>query len=294
MCIRDRDTTYYGLDLYGRRRLGELLRALCRIEGIEWVRLHYAYPTGFPDDVIEAMAEEPKICRYLDIPFQHISDAQLAAMHRRHTKAEALDLIRRLREAVPGIALRTTLLVGYPGETEQDFGELLRFVADIRFERLGVFAYSEEEGTRSARTLRDDVPDPVKRSRVERIMLLQHDIAREANLARVGTLERCLLYTSDPVGDGQPVETIRRTDRKVHPNGGGRKPARGGVVRIRGRRTGRSRKTLPKYPPPCRRIAKYPYLCTKKTNSLSLILVPGMTLRQNGCIGKVENRRKQN
>ena len=187
------DTTYYGLDLYGRRRLGELLRALCRIEGIEWVRLHYAYPTGFPDDVIEAMAEEPKICRYLDIPFQHISDAQLAAMHRRHTKAEALDLIRRLREAVPGIALRTTLLVGYPGETEQDFEELLRFVADIRFERLGVFAYSEEEGTRSARTLRDDVPDPVKRSRVERIMLLQHDIAREANLARVGTLERVIV-----------------------------------------------------------------------------------------------------
>ena len=187
------DTTYYGLDLYGRRRLGELLRALCRIEGIEWVRLHYAYPTGFPDDVIEAMAEEPKICRYLDIPFQHISDAQLAAMHRRHTKAEALDLIRRLREAVPGIALRTTLLVGYPGETEQDFEELLRFVADIRFERLGVFAYSEEEGTRSARTLRDDVPDPVKRSRVERIMLLQHDLAREANLARVGTLERVIV-----------------------------------------------------------------------------------------------------
>lgn len=187
------DTTYYGLDLYGRRRLGELLHALCRIEGIEWVRLHYAYPTGFPDDVIEAMAGEPKICRYLDIPFQHISDAQLATMHRRHTKADALGLMRRLRDAVPDIALRTTLLVGYPGETEQDFDELMQFVAEQRFERLGVFAYSREEGTYSALRLRDDVPEQVKRSRVERIMALQHDIAQQANRARIGTLERVIV-----------------------------------------------------------------------------------------------------
>ena len=134
------DTTYYGIDLYGRRALGELLQRLCRIDGIEWIRLHYAYPAAFPADVIDTMASEPKICKYLDIPFQHISDAQLRSMRRRHTKAEAMELIRRLREAVPDLALRTTLLVGYPGETEDDFAQLLDFVREVRFERLGVFA----------------------------------------------------------------------------------------------------------------------------------------------------------
>ena len=187
------DTTYYGLDLYGRRMLAELLRRLCRIGGIEWIRLHYAYPTAFPDEVIEAMASEPKICKYLDIPFQHISDAQLSAMHRRHTKAEAYALVKKLRGAIPDLALRTTLLVGYPGETEADFTELEQFVRDVRFERLGVFAYSEEEGTYSARELADDVPEEVKQQRVERIMTLQNDIARENNLRRVGRTERVLI-----------------------------------------------------------------------------------------------------
>lgn len=187
------DTTYYGLDLYGKRCLAELLRRLCRIDGIEWIRLHYAYPAGFPDDVIETMASEPRICKYLDIPFQHISDAQLSAMHRRHGKAEAMALIRRLREAIPDLALRTTLLVGYPGETEADFGELMQFVRDVRFERLGVFPYSEEEGTFSARELRDDVPDRVKQERVERIMALQNGISLENNLRRVGRIERVLV-----------------------------------------------------------------------------------------------------
>lgn len=187
------DTTYYGLDLYGKRRLAELLRRLCRIGGIEWIRLHYAYPTAFPDKVIEVMASEPKICKYLDIPFQHISDAQLSAMHRRHTKAEAYALIGKLRAAVPDLALRTTLLVGYPGETEADFAELEQFVRDVRFERLGVFAYSEEEGTYSAQALKDDVPDQIKQQRVERIMALQNDIARENNLRRVGRTERVLV-----------------------------------------------------------------------------------------------------
>lgn len=189
------DTTYYGIDLYGRRRLGELLHRLCRIEGIEWIRLHYAYPAGFPDDVIEAMASEKKICKYLDIPFQHISDAQLHAMLRRHTKAEAMALIRRLRAAIPDLALRTTLLVGYPGETEADFEELMEFVRAVRFERLGVFAYSEEEGTYSAERLGDDVPDAVKQQRVERIMALQHDIAVENNLRRTGRIERVIVDT---------------------------------------------------------------------------------------------------
>ena len=187
------DTTYYGIDLYGRRRLAELLERLCRIEGIEWVRIHYAYPSAFPDDVAEVMAREPKICKYLDIPFQHISDAQLAAMQRRHTKAEAYALVERLRSKVPGLALRTTLLTGYPGETERDFAELEQFVRDVRFERLGVFAYSEEEGTYSAQHLRDDVPEEVKRERAERIMAVQNEIARENNLRRVGVVERTVI-----------------------------------------------------------------------------------------------------
>ncbi len=187
------DTTYYGIDLYGRRRLAELLAELCRIEGLEWIRLHYAYPAGFPDDVIETMAREPKICKYLDIPFQHISDAQLTAMKRRHTKAEAMELIRRLRSAAPDIALRTTLLVGYPGETEADFEELADFVREVRFDRLGVFAYSEEEGTYSAEKLHDDVPEEVKQSRVDRIMRLQGEIALANNLRRVGRRERVII-----------------------------------------------------------------------------------------------------
>ena len=187
------DTTYYGIDLYGKRMLAELLRRLCRIDGIEWIRLHYAYPTGFPEEVIEAMAAEPKICKYLDIPFQHISDAQLTAMHRRHTKAEAMELIRRLRTAIPDLALRTTLLVGYPGETETDFAELTEFVREVRFERLGVFAYSEEEGTWSAEKLRDDVPEAVKQERVERIMALQNELSLENNRRRVGRTERVVI-----------------------------------------------------------------------------------------------------
>ena len=187
------DTTYYGIDLYGKRMLAELLRRLCRIDGIEWIRLHYAYPTGFPEEVIEVMATEPKICKYLDIPFQHISDAQLTAMHRRHTKAEAMELIRRLRTAIPDLALRTTLLVGYPGETEADFAELLEFVREVRFERLGVFAYSEEEGTWSAEKLRDDVPEAVKQERVERIMALQNELSLENNRRRVGRTERVVI-----------------------------------------------------------------------------------------------------
>ena len=187
------DTTYYGLDLYGRRMLAELLRRLCRIDGIEWIRLHYAYPAGFPDEVIEAMASEPKICKYLDIPFQHISDAQLASMHRRHTKAEAMELIGRLRGAIPDLALRTTLLVGYPGETEADFEELLAFVREVRFERLGVFPYSEEEGTWSAENLRDDIPETIKQQRAERVMALQNEISLGNNRRRVGRTERVII-----------------------------------------------------------------------------------------------------
>lgn len=187
------DTTYYGIDLYGKRMLAELLRRLCRIEGIEWIRLHYAYPAGFPDDVIEVMATEPKICKYLDIPFQHISDAQLSSMRRRHDKAEAYALVHRLRTAIPNLALRTTLLVGYPNETERDFEELLDFVREVRFERLGVFAYSEEEGTYSAEKLSDNIPDAIKQQRVEQVMALQNRIATENNQRRIGGTERVII-----------------------------------------------------------------------------------------------------
>lgn len=187
------DTTYYGVDLYGERKLAELLERLCRIEKIEWIRLHYAYPTDFPDQVIEVMAREKKICRYLDIPFQHISDNQLKAMKRRHTKADAYTLVDKLRKAIPDIALRTTLLVGYPTETEEDFAELMQFVRDCRFDRLGVFAYSEEEGTYSATQLRDDVDNDVKQSRVERIMRLQERISLENNARRIGQKMRVII-----------------------------------------------------------------------------------------------------
>ncbi len=187
------DITYYGVDLYKKRCLAELLEKLCQIEGIEWIRLHYAYPTGFPTDVIEVMTREPKICKYLDIPFQHISDNQLKAMKRRHTKAEAYALVERLRSSIPDLALRTTLLVGYPGETEEDFEELLQFVRDCRFDRLGVFPYSVEEGTYSAQELEDDVPQEVKESRVERIMMLQNQISYENNEKRVGQKVRVIV-----------------------------------------------------------------------------------------------------
>ena len=187
------DTTYYGVDIYGERKLAELLERLCRIEKIEWIRLHYAYPTDFPDEVIEVMAREKKICKYLDIPFQHISDNQLTLMKRRHTKAEALALIEKLRAAIPDIALRTTLLVGYPGETDEDFMELMEFVKTTKFDRLGVFAYSEEEGTYSATRLKDDVEDGVKQERVERIMRLQERVSLANNARRIGQKMRAVI-----------------------------------------------------------------------------------------------------
>ena len=187
------DTTYYGVDIYGERKLAELLERLCRIEKLEWIRLHYAYPTDFPDEVIEVMAREKKICKYLDIPFQHISDNQLTAMKRRHTKAEALTLIEKLRTAIPDIALRTTLLVGYPGETDADFEELKDFVKATKFDRLGVFAYSEEEGTYSATRLKDDVSDEVKQQRVDGIMRLQERVSLENNARRIGQTMRVIV-----------------------------------------------------------------------------------------------------
>ncbi len=191
------DTTYYGVDLYGERKLAELLKRLCTVDDIEWIRLHYAYPTAFPQDVIDVMAAEPKICKYLDIPFQHISDSQLRSMHRGIDKQGTYALIERLRAAIPDIAIRTTLLVGYPRESDEDFAELLDFVRDVRFDRLGVFPYSGEEGTYSAEHLEDDVPAETKELRVDTIMAIQGNISLENNVNRVGRTERVIIDSKE-------------------------------------------------------------------------------------------------
>lgn len=187
------DSTYYGKDLYGERKLAELLRRLCAIEGVEWVRLHYAYPTDFPQDVIEVLRDEPKMCKYLDIPLQHIADNQLKLMRRRITKAETEELVARLRREIPDIALRTTMLVGFPNETDEDFEELCDFVQRVRFDRLGAFAYSEEEGTPSALHLEDNVPEEVKEERVDRLMKIQKRISLALNAERVGKQMRVII-----------------------------------------------------------------------------------------------------
>ena len=187
------DSTYYGKDLYGERKLAELLRRLCAIEGVEWVRLHYAYPTDFPQDVIEVLRDEPKMCKYLDIPLQHIADNQLKLMRRRITKAETEELVARLRREIPDIALRTTMLVGFPNETDEDFEELCDFVQRVRFDRLGAFAYSEEEGTPSALHLEDNVPEEVKEERVDRLMKIQKRISLALNAERVGKKMRVII-----------------------------------------------------------------------------------------------------
>ena len=187
------DTTFYGMDLYGERRLAQLLEQLCGIDGIEWVRLHYTYPAHFPEDVIRVMREQPKICKYIDIPFQHVSDSQLKAMRRGLSKTETYELVRQLRTEIPDMAIRTTLLTGYPGETDADFAELLEFVERVRFDRLGVFPYSEEEGTYSALKLPDDVPDDVKQERVDQVMHVQNRISYENNQKRIGRKEKVII-----------------------------------------------------------------------------------------------------
>lgn len=187
------DTTYYGVDLYGERKLAELLKRLCAVDGIEWVRLHYAYPTNFPIDVLEVIASETKMCKYLDIPLQHVSDSQLRSMRRGLNGVQSVELMEKIREIVPDIALRTTLIVGYPGETDQDFEELKTFVKKMRFERLGVFQYSEEEGTYAAKELTDDVTAEVKQQRAEEIMEIQNEISLENNERKVGSVQKVMI-----------------------------------------------------------------------------------------------------
>ncbi|GAA3626946.1 30S ribosomal protein S12 methylthiotransferase RimO [Flavivirga jejuensis] len=179
------DLTYYGLDLYKKRNLAELLEALVKVDGVEWIRLHYAFPTGFPMDVLEVMNREPKVCNYLDIPLQHISDSILKSMRRGTTKEKTTKLLKEFRVAVPDMTIRTTLIVGYPGETEEDFQTLKQWVTDMRFERLGCFTYSHEENTH-AYNLEDDVPEEVKIERANQIMEIQSQISWELNQEKIG------------------------------------------------------------------------------------------------------------
>ena len=186
------DLTYYGLDLYKERRLAQLLSALSKLDGIEWIRLHYAFPTGFPEDVLEVMRNESKICNYLDIPLQHISDKILKSMRRGTNKEKTTSLIKRFRELVPDIVLRTTLIVGYPGETDKDFEILKKWVKEMRFERLGCFKYSHEEDTH-AYLLKDDVPEELKQKRLNEIMEIQSKIAFNNNEKLIGKVFKCLI-----------------------------------------------------------------------------------------------------
>lgn len=192
LMVISQELTYYGLDIYKKRALPELLRALNEVEGIEWIRLHYAYPSKFPLEILDAINECDKVCQYLDIPFQHAADSVLTRMKRQVSRAEQTKLIEQIRTKVPGIALRTTMLVGFPGETEADFEDLCNFVREIRFERLGVFTYSHEENT-SAYLFEDDVPQEVKDFRAQTLMSIQEEISLEKNETRIGKTMKVLI-----------------------------------------------------------------------------------------------------
>jgi ribosomal protein S12 methylthiotransferase len=185
------DSTYYGLDLYGKRNLAELMEKLSEVDGIDWIRLHYAFPSGFPLDALDVMRNNPKICNYLDMPLQHITDNMLKSMKRGTTKQKTIDLVNEIRDKVPGITLRTTLIAGYPGETEKDHEEMLRWVEDTRFDRLGIFTYSHEENT-GAYALQDDVPQDVKQARAESVMEVQQGISFEINQQKIGNTYKVL------------------------------------------------------------------------------------------------------
>lgn len=191
--IIEQELTYYGVDLDGKHHITELISRMADIEGVEWIRLHYAYPNQFPLDLLDVIARKPNVCKYLDIAFQHISDHMLGRMHRHVTKQETLDLIAEIRRRVPDIHLRTTLLVGFPGETEKDFEELKTFVREVRFERMGAFAYSEEEGTYSATHYEDDVPEKVKQQRIDELMKIQQGISEELEGEKVGRVFKVII-----------------------------------------------------------------------------------------------------
>lgn len=187
------ELTYYGVDLDGKHHITELISRMADIPGVKWIRLHYAYPNQFPLDLLDVMREKPNVCKYLDIALQHISDNMLNRMHRHVSKQETIDLLNTIRERVPGIHIRTTLMVGFPGETQEDFHELLEFVRTQRFERMGAFAYSEEEGTYSANNYEDDVPAEVKQRRLDELMILQQEISAEVEAEKVGKILKVII-----------------------------------------------------------------------------------------------------
>ena len=187
------ELTYYGVDLDGKHHITELISRMADIPGVKWIRLHYAYPNQFPLDLLDVMREKPNVCKYLDIALQHISDNMLNRMHRHVSKQETIDLLKTIRERVPGIHIRTTLMVGFPGETQEDFHELLEFVRTQRFERMGAFAYSEEEGTYSANNYEDDVPAEVKQRRLDELMILQQEISAEVEVEKVGKILKVII-----------------------------------------------------------------------------------------------------
>lgn len=222
LIIIAQDSTYYGLDLYKERRLADLLKALTQVEGIVWIRLHYAFPTGFPEDVLEVIATEPKVCSYIDIPLQHISDTVLRSMRRGTTQEKTTTLLKKFRTAVPNMAIRTSLILGYPGETEEDFELLKSWVKEMRFERLGCFQYSHEENTH-AHALEDDVPAEVKQARVNELMELQAQISWEKNQALIGKTLKCVIDRKEGnyfVGrtefDSPDVDNEVWVDAKLH------------------------------------------------------------------------------
>ena len=187
------ELTYYGVDLDGKHHITELISRMADIPGVKWIRLHYAYPNQFPLDLLDVMREKPNVCKYLDIALQHISDNMLNRMHRHVSKQETIDLLKTIRERVPGIHIRTTLMVGFPGETQEAFHELLEFVRTQRFERMGAFAYSEEEGTYSANNYEDDVPAEVKQRRLDELMILQQEISAEVEAEKVGKILKVII-----------------------------------------------------------------------------------------------------
>ena len=187
------ELTYYGMDLDGKHHITELISRMADIPGVKWIRLHYAYPNQFPLDLLDVMREKPNVCKYLDIALQHISDNMLNRMHRHVSKQETIDLLKTIRERMPGIHIRTTLMVGFPGETQEDFHELLEFVRTQRFERMGAFAYSEEEGTYSANNYEDDVPAEVKQRRLDELMILQQEISAEVEAEKVGKILKVII-----------------------------------------------------------------------------------------------------
>ena len=187
------ELTYYGVDIDGKHHITELISRMADIPGVEWIRLHYAYPNQFPMDLLDVMREKPNVCNYLDIALQHISDHMLDRMHRHVSKQETIDLLKTIRERVPGICIRTTLMVGFPGETDEDFCELMEFVREARFDRMGAFAYSEEEGTFSAKHYEDDVPEDVKQARLDELMDLQQEISAQVQAEKVGRTMKVII-----------------------------------------------------------------------------------------------------